>query len=142
MEAGTTTNEKNVVVDDYTNCTLFDVLTELELKSLNYELVGSGNTVVNQVPHGNTEVLEGSKVIIYVEKGEGETGNVIVPSVKGMKYDEAVTTLVDAGLEVVLKGDETGVVTDVSPKSGITVEEGTEVTITIGTKEEETQGSE
>jgi len=114
----------------------------LELKNLNYELVGSGNSVVNQVPHGGTEVLEGSKVILYVEKGEGETGDVIVPAVKGLPYDEAVTLLVDAGLEVVLKGDETGIVTDVSPKNGITVEEGSEVTITISAQEQETQGSE
>ena len=50
-------DEKNVIVNDYTDCTLFDVLTELELSNLNYELVGSGNSVVNQVPHGGTEVL-------------------------------------------------------------------------------------
>lgn len=142
VEAGKKTDEKNVIVNDYTNCTLFDVLTELELNNLNYELVGGGNNVVNQVPHGGAEVLEGSKVILYVEKGEGETGSVIVPAVKGLQYDEAVTALVDAGLEVVLKGDETGVVTDVSPKGGITVEEGSEVTITISAKKEEPQGSE
>ncbi|MDD3569861.1 MAG: penicillin-binding transpeptidase domain-containing protein [Lachnospiraceae bacterium] len=139
IEEGKKSNEKNVIVNDYTNCTLFDVLTELEINNLNYELVGSGNNVVNQVPHGGAEVLEGSKVILYVEKGEGETGNVIVPTVKGLQYEEAVTALVDAGLEVVLKGDKTGIVTDVSPKSGVTVEEGTEVTITISAKEKEQQ---
>lgn len=141
VEAGTSKDEKKVVVEDYTNSKLFGVLTELEIKNLDYELVGSGNTVVNQVPHGGTEVLEGSKVIIYVEKGEGETGNVMIPTVKGLSKDEAVTALVDAGLEVVLKGDETGIVTNVSPKCGITVEEGSEVTITVSSKEEE-QGSE
>lgn len=131
VEAGTTKDEKKVIIDDYTNCTLVDVLAELESKGINYELVGSGNTVVNQMPHGDTEVLAGSKVIIYVKKGEGETGDVIVPKVKGMTYDEAAKILGDLGLEVVLKGDETGTVTDVSPMSGITVETGSQVTVTV-----------
>lgn len=48
-----------------------------------------------------------------------------------MTYDEAAKILGDLGLEVVLKGDEIGTVTDVSPMSGITVEKGSQVTVTV-----------
>ena len=64
---------------DYTGSALFDTLSDLDSKGLSYEVVGSGSNVVNQAPHGDTEVNVGSKVLIYVEKGEGEQTTVTVP---------------------------------------------------------------
>ena len=121
---------------------MFDVLTELDAKGLTYEVVGSGNSVVNQAPHGPVEVEEGSHVILYVEKGEGETGNIVVPDVKGMTKEEAMTALVDAGLMAEFLGEEGGVVSATSPQYGVTVEEGSTVQVTLSLPEEETEETE
>ena len=134
VEPGSIKRDSKVLVDAYAGLPLFDVLTELEYKNLTYTIVGKGNLVVNQVPHGNTEVLEGTQITLYVEKGEDETGTVIIPDVRGKDYDTAITELIAAGLEVVLDGDDIGIVTEISPKAGITVDEGSEVKITF-TKE-------
>jgi len=131
VEPGSIKKDSKTVVDDYKDLPLFDVLSELEYKNLNYIIVGKGNKVVNQVPHGNTEVLEGTQITLYVEKGEDETGTVIIPDVKGKDYDTALTELIDAGLEVVLLGDDIGIVTEISPRAGITVDAGSEVKITL-----------
>ncbi len=139
----TITNDvAKTTVEDYTGGTLFDVLTELDAKGLTYEVVGSGNSVVNQAPHGPVEVEEGSHVILYVEKGEGETGNIVVPDVKGMTKEEAMTALVDAGLMAEFLGEEGGVVSATSPQYGVTVEEGSTVQVTLSLPEEETEETE
>lgn len=126
-----------VVVDDYTDCSLREVTGSLESLKLNYEVIGSGNKVTNQAPHGGTEVEEGSKILLYVTKAEGDTGNIQVPNVSGLSYDEAVGAITDARLEAVIEGDQAGVVLKQSPSAGISVEEGTEITLTFGVKEEE-----
>lgn len=133
-------NEKKTVdVPDYTGNSLFDVLYDLDAHNLQYEIVGSGNSVVNQMPHGGTTVDEGSKVLIYVEKGEGETGNKVVPDVTGKTYSEAVKEITAAGLSAVTENeDESGVVVKTDPAHGITVDEGSEVKIYLGDKQDET----
>jgi len=119
----------SVTVPDFKDNSLEDVLYDLEVLNLQYEVVGSGNKVVNQMPHGSAVVKEGSKVLIYVEKGEDETGTIVVPDVKGKTYDEAVKILTERGLGAVIYGDETGIAAGTEPKYGLTVEKGTEVTI-------------
>lgn len=136
-EAEVSSEKKTVTVEDYTGSTLFNVLYDLDVKNLKYEIVGSGNSVINQVPHGGTVVDEGSKVLIYVEKGEGDTGSIIVPDVKGKDYDAAVGEITAAGLSAVVEGDEEGVAVKTEPAYGITVDEGSEVKVYFEKEEPE-----
>lgn len=129
---GTVKDNKKVMVEQYVGGLLFEVLTELEAKNLQYEIVGKGNKVVNQVPKGLTEVLEGTKVTLYVEKEEDESGGVIVPDVKGKSYEDAVSAIIGCGLEAVISGEEEGVVIKTEPLSGVTVEAKSEVKIIMG----------
>jgi len=127
----------SVTVPDFKGKNLEDVLYDLEILNLEYEVVGSGNTVVNQMPHGSAVVKEGSNVLIYVEKGENETGSIVVPDVRGKTYDEAVKILSERGLGAVISGDETGIAVATEPKYGLTVEKGTEITILFESVTEE-----
>ncbi len=124
-------NKKKVTLEDYTDENMYVVAAELEAKNLEYKIVGKGNTVFNQAPHGGTEVEEGSEIILYVKKGEGDTGNITVPDVKGLSYEDAVAKINDSGLTTVTDGDKEGVVASQDPKAGITVEEETEVKLTF-----------
>lgn len=125
------TKAGKVTVEDYTNQSMIDTSSSLAGKNLDYEVVGTGNIVTNQVPKGGTEVDEGSKIILYVKKAEGDTGTIAIPDVKGLTSEEAIKQITDAGLGAVLSGDEEGNVVSQQPNPGIMVEEGSEVTITL-----------
>lgn len=136
-EAAATDQTATVTLPDYTGSFLQAVLYDIDNNNLKYEIVGSGNTVVNQAPHGGTVVNEGTSIIIYVEKGEGETGSIVVPDVSGMSYTDAVDKITNAGLSAVIEGDEDGTAVKTDPAYGITVDEGAEITIYFEKVEEE-----
>lgn len=128
--------KKTVEVPDYVGSSTYHVTMDLEGRGLSYKVVGTGNSITNQVPKGGTKVEEGSEVILYVAKTEEDSGTVKVPDVMGKTYNEAVKTLSDEGFEVVFNGEtENSTVTAQSPKYGVSVDEGSEVTITLTKKE-------
>lgn len=122
---------KTVTVADYTDSVIFDVIGDLDAKELTYKVVGNGNTVVNQVPKGGTTVDVGSEVILYVQRSEEDTGTVSVPNVVGKNYEQAETTLTNAGFTVAFEGDQSGTVTAQDPKYGVSVAKGSEVMLTL-----------
>lgn len=122
---------KTVSVADYTGSIIFDVIGDLDARELTYKVVGNGNTVVNQVPKGGTTVDVGSEVILYVERSEEDAGTVSVPNVVGKNYEQAETTLTNAGFTVAFEGDQAGTVTAQDPKYGVSVAKGSEVMLTL-----------
>ena len=122
---------KTVTVADYTDSVIFDVIGDLDGKELTYKVVGNGNTVVNQVPKGGTTVDVGSEVILYVQRSEEDTGTISVPNVVGKNYEQAETTLTNAGFTVAFEGDQSGTVTAQDPKYGVSVAKGSEVMLTL-----------
>ena len=127
-EGETTTSKGNIVVGDYKDTSLFNTLYELDSKGLEYDVIGTGNVVTSQVPPAGTEVEKGSKLLIYVKKGETDGDGIKVPDVRGFDYERAVKEISDAGLFAVIKGnDETGVVKSQQPTYGLFVEKGSEV---------------
>lgn len=122
---------KTVTVADYTDSVIFDVIGDLDGKELTYKVVGNGNTVVNQVPKGGTTVDVGSEVILYVQRSEEDTGTVSVLNVVGKNYEQAETTLTNAGFTVAFEGDQSGTVTAQDPKYGVSVAKGSEVMLTL-----------
>lgn len=122
---------KTVTVPDYTDSVIFGAIEDLDARELTYKVVGNGNTVVNQVPKGGTTVDVGSEVILYVERSEEDAGTVSVPNVVGKNYEQAETTLTNAGFTVAFEGDQAGTVTAQDPKYGVSVAKGSEVMLTL-----------
>lgn len=138
-ESGETVTLKSgqtVTMPEYIGNTAHYATYDLDVQGLNYKIVGTGNQITNQVPKSGTEVEVGSEVILYVEKSEEESGTVKVPDVVGKRYDAAVKELSDLDFEVLFEGEEGGIVVSQSPKHGLSVEEGSEVTITLEKSEE------
>ncbi|WP_317853768.1 penicillin-binding transpeptidase domain-containing protein [Chakrabartyella piscis] len=123
----TSTGDETVVLPDYTGSVTFDVVNDLDARGLTYTVVGTGNTVVNQIPKATTGVTRGSEIILYVEKAESDSGTIPVPNVIGKTYDEANEALVNAGFTVIYSGSELGVVTSQSPQYGISMSAGESV---------------
>lgn len=136
------TQGKSVKMPDYVGSSTYHVTMDLEGRGLNYKVVGTGNTITNQVPKAGMEVEVGSEVILYVAKSEEDSGTVKVPNVVGKSYSEAVSVLQDEEFEVVFEGEVgNSIVTAQDPKYGVSVERGTEVTITLTKKEPESPAS-
>jgi eukaryotic-like serine/threonine-protein kinase len=89
--------------------------------------------VAAQDPRPNTTAPEGSTVTITVSTGPGEAP---VPTVSGLRQDEAEQQLRDAGFEPrverVFSDDvRSGRVVETSPPAGTTLERGSEVTLQV-----------
>lgn len=128
------TTKETVALPDYVGSSAYDVVSDLDAKELTYKVVGTGNTITNQVPKGGTKVEKGSEIILYVEKSSSDTGTVSVPNVVGKTYADATSVLKEAGFEVVFEGDTGGVVSSQEPKYGVSVEKGGEVKIKLVAK--------
>ncbi len=135
------TTKGTVKLPDYVGSSAYDVVSDLDAKELTYKVVGTGNTITNQVPKSGTQVEKGSEIILYVEKSSQDSGTISVPNVVGETYDDATKALTKAGFEVVFEGDTDGVVSSQDPKYGVSAEEGAEVKIKLVKKTEESQTS-
>lgn len=134
-ETAKLTSEKTVKMPDYIGSSTYNVTMDLDGRGLTYKVVGTGNTITNQVPKAGTDVEVGSEVILYVAKAEGESGTVKVPNVMGKTYSEAVSALSDQGFEVTFEGDiSASTVTAQDPKYGVSVEKGSEIKIVLSKK--------
>ena len=135
-EAANLSANQTVAVGDYTDSVIYDVIGDLDSKELIYKVVGTGNTVTNQVPKGGTTVDVGSEVILYVTKSESDSGTVGVPNVVGNTYEQAASTLQQSGFTVAFEGEQSGVVTAQEPKYGVSVAKGSEVMLTLEVPEQ------
>ncbi|MBR5793087.1 MAG: PASTA domain-containing protein [Anaerotignum sp.] len=137
-DTATLTKDKTIKMPDYVGSSTYHVTMDLEGRGLNYKVVGTGNSITNQVPKAGTEVEVGSEVILYVAKTEDDSGTIKVPNVMGKSYSDAVSILSEEGFEVVFEGEiGNSVVTAQDPKYGVSVDEGSEVVITLTKKETE-----
>ncbi|NCC16212.1 MAG: PASTA domain-containing protein [Clostridia bacterium] len=130
-EVSTLTTKETIKLPDYVGSSAYDVVTDLDAKELTYKVVGTGNTITNQVPKAGETVEKGSEIILYVEKSSSDAGAVSVPNVVGKTYSDATSILTEAGFEVVFEGDTDGVVSFQEPKYGVSVEKGGEVKIKL-----------
>lgn len=91
-----------VTVKNTEGAELTNAKATLEALGLNVSVIGSGDTVVTQVPNtGSTK--RGSTVILYTDKNAvAETTT--VPSIAGLSLSEAQAKLKDAGLNLLPSG--------------------------------------
>lgn len=124
-------NSQNTVrVGDYIGNTTQIVVGDLVSKDLTYQVVGTGNSIVNQMPKGGTDVQRGSEIILYVEKTESDIGKTFVPNLVGMTYEEASETLAKFNFEIIMSGDiENSVVARQNPAYGLSIDTGSDVTL-------------
>lgn len=127
-----TSTAKTTALTDVTNKTLTEAKKTLE--NLGYTVISedteNSNSVLvtEQVPSAGTSVIEGSTVVLYTEENEVRT-SVTVPNLIGMTLQEAKSALSDKNLNVTYSGSGTVVSQNVA--EGVTVEQGTIITIKL-----------
>lgn len=97
--------EVNVTIDNYVGMNINSAVNKLKENKIEYEIIGSGDTVISQTPSGGDVITVAlSKVILYTEKTDAATS--AVPTLTGMTLTEAIKAATNAGLSIRLSGIE------------------------------------
>ena len=122
-------------IGNYIGATVDTVTNTLKENEINYILVGSGATVLDQIPKADITVIKSTSTIyLYTEKREEEY--VTVPSVVDITIKEANLILINCGLNIRIVGSisdkcTTLTVTSQSLPYGASVEKGSVITLTV-----------
>ncbi len=92
-----------VDVPDVKGSDLTSAKAKITSSKLEYKVVGSGDTVVRQLPEAGNKVATGGVVILYTENTEVNT--VTVPDFTGLTATEVNTTAAKLGLNVEFSGN-------------------------------------
>ena len=125
-------NGEMITLENLRGSSLDAAKSRLGKLGLSYEIVGSGSSVVNQVPASGSKMsVKNGKVILYTE-AEAEKLTAVVPKVIGLTAQAANTLLTDAGFNVKIEGatgSPDSIVVSQSLAVGTVTEKGTVITI-------------
>lgn len=119
-------------VESYVGDTVTDASAKIIKDGYKYKVIGSGLTVLRQVPKAGETLAHEGTIVIYTD--DTTSGKVLVPNVVGMTPSVANKTLVDAGLNITVVGTspehlDSAIAVTQSVMAGDTVDRGTVVTV-------------
>lgn len=120
----------SVSVPDVTGEEISAAKTRINSLKLSYKVIGSGETVVKQLPEAGSSVYNGGMVILYTEETESQTAT--VPNLIGLTASEVNSAAAAAGINVEFSGSissNTVLSYDQDIKAGETVSLGQIVTV-------------
>lgn len=104
-------------------------MTQVQLSAA---IVGSGNTVIAQVPEAGAVIRKGSTVILYTDR-DSLSDKVIVPDIRGKTGQVVNTILINAGLNLNAEGigqsSESAIAVSQNIEPGTEVARGTLITV-------------
>lgn len=120
-------------VPDCVGNDISDAKGKVAAAKLEYKVVGSGETVVRQLPEAGSKVISGGIVILYTE--DTGTEKVTVPNLTGFTASEVNAAAANAGINIEFAGNSTtgGIKSyKQSINAGESVDPGTVVTVYFG----------
>lgn len=120
-------------VPDCVGNDISDAKGKVTAAKLEYKVVGSGETVVRQLPEAGSKVISGGIVILYTE--DTGTEKVTVPNLTGFTASEVNAAAANAGINIEFAGNSTtgGIKSyKQSINAGESVDPGTVVTVYFG----------
>ena len=103
LEYKSSAEEININVENFVGMDISSAVKKLKDSDIAYEIVGNGDTVINQTPSaGDNITMALSKVILYTNAEKEET--TVVPNLVGMKLVDAIKAAINAGLNIRLAG--------------------------------------
>ncbi|MBP3600646.1 MAG: PASTA domain-containing protein, partial [Clostridia bacterium] len=119
-----------ISVPETSGTTLDEAKRKISNAKLQYQVVGSGDTVIRQLPEAGNQVMTGGVVILYTEDSGDKT--VTVPNLVGLTATEANKAAATAGINIEFSGNtsSSGLKSyNQSIEAGQTVNAGTIVTV-------------
>ena len=86
-----------------TGKTVAEAKNSLEGEDLNYKVMGSGDTVLEQIPAFGEAIPQGGTVVLYTDT-ESTSETVEVPDLTGMSLAAANQAAVDSGVQILVTG--------------------------------------
>ena len=94
---------EKITIPSFVGENIEDVASKLTDNEILYEIIGSGDTVLKQVPKSNSEIYKiGGKIILYTSETLDDFQK--VPDVTGKTAEEANLILTNAGFNVIFNG--------------------------------------
>ena len=118
----------NIQTPDITGLAPDEAKAILIKQKLNYEMEGSGDTVLDQSPKPDIEIQEGSTIYLYTTP-DSMPPSIEVPDLIGDTAAEAEKETTNIGLKVKIKGD--GTIISQVPEKGKTVQKGSVIDVTL-----------
>ena len=123
-----------IQLSNYRGLSLDEAIMRLSEAGLSYEIVGSGTSVISQIPPAQSTLSkDNGLVILYTSETAPET-SATVPNILGMTAAEANKALADAGFNIHLEGALNGSGAKVMSQSiaaGSVAPKGTVITVDI-----------
>ncbi len=101
-------------------------------KNLNYKVIGSGETIIKQMPTANDTISSGGTIILYTEEIADDSSQTKVPNFVGLGISAANSAAAESGINIHFSGNTSsaGVLAyKQSIEADETVEKGTVVTV-------------
>ncbi len=95
-----TEKDTSYTVKDYTENNLKDTVNQLIAEGIDFQILGSGDTVKSQSPAGGTNLDEKPEKILLTVETRNKTKLVPIPNVVGLSVDNAKQMLESAGFNV------------------------------------------
>ena len=119
---------------NYRGLSLDEAIMRLSEAGLSYEIVGTGNSIVAQIPPAKSTLSKDNGLVILYTSDVAEEKNATVPNVLGMTAAQANKALANAGFNIHLEGALNGsgaVVMTQSLAAGTVAPKGTVITVDI-----------
>lgn len=119
-------------VESYVNDTVSDAQAKILKADYKYKVIGSGLTVIRQVPKAGDALAHEGTIVLYTD--DVTSGKTLVPDVVGLTAAAANRAIVDAGLNITIEGTspdhlEGAIAVTQSIEANTTVDKGTIVTV-------------
>jgi stage V sporulation protein D (sporulation-specific penicillin-binding protein) len=125
-ESSGTTGQETYTVKDYTNQSLKSVIDELINDGIDFEVIGSGNTVAKQSPAAGTKLEKKASKLLLNISSSGDTNLVPIPDVTGISIEDATKMLESSGFGVSAVTDSSDSDDDVNVTVTVTEDDSTE----------------
>lgn len=103
MEFKSSIISDNIKAENFVGMNVDDAAAKLKNSKIPYEIVGSGTTVIKQMPSSDDTITYGvSKILLYTDNTEDE---IRVPNVVGLSLKDAIVSLTNLGFNIKILGN-------------------------------------
>lgn len=92
--------DTSYTVKDYTNSNLKETVDQLIAEGIDFQILGSGDTIISQSPAAGTNLDEKPSKILLTIAEKGKTKLVPIPTVVGLSVSDATQILESSGFKV------------------------------------------
>lgn len=103
------TEDTSYTVKDYTNSSLSSTIDQLIAADIDFEIIGSGDTVANQSPAGGTRLEQKPTKILLNIENRNNSELVPVPDVTGLSTENAKMMLESSGFNVSVSEEDSNI---------------------------------